>query len=168
MVGDEVIRQRTAPPIDRSTARRGPSSGGRDTPNPRTLAPGMTDDRARYNGASFDGRIVRDRTPYYEHPRYIPPPRTWINWTMAGPIRLTLAMRQATWRKMVGTDRSRYPVVQGAPTTGMHTMTPAAADRTVARYQRIPARMLPARVDRLSPARYSGQTYSATTTVQGG
>ena len=75
-------------------------------------------------------------------------------------------MRNATLRTMVGNTRSRYPVIEGSPTTGMHTMVTPGVARTVQRYVRTP-QMVPARVDRLAPGQYSGQTYSQTTRVQG-
>jgi hypothetical protein len=159
-------RQRSIPPADRWTARRLESGGGYDVASPRTLAVGMEDDSARYPGTVFDGQICRDRGPYYAAPRFIPPPITWISWTAAGPTRPELGMRQATLREMVGNTRSRFPVVPGAPTTGMHTMIPAGVARTVPRYVTT-QQMVPARVDRLAPGQYSGQTYSQTTRVQG-
>ena len=80
-------RQRTAPPIDRWSARRGESAGGYDQTSPRTLAPGLDTELARYPGTVNDGQIMRDRGPFYMAPRYLPPPVTWISWTAAGPTR---------------------------------------------------------------------------------
>lgn len=147
--------------------RRGESSGGYDTTSPRTLAPGLETELVRYPGDSNDGLIVRDRGPWFPRPRYIPPPVTWVNWTEAGPTRPELGMRDSTWRTMAGSSNSRYPVVLNAPTTGMHTMTPSGVSRTLPRYVET-QQMVPARVDRLSPAVYANQTYSQTTRPQGG
>lgn len=158
-------RQRCAPPMDRWTARRGESAGGYDQTSPRTLAVGLDDERTRYPGTVFDGLIQRDRGPFYMSPRYIPPPVTWISWTAAGPTRPELHMRNASLREMVGNTRSRFPVTN-SPTTGMHTMGPAGVARTVDRYVTTP-QMTGARIDRLAPGQYSGQTYSQTTQVQG-
>lgn len=160
-------RQRMAPPIDRWHARRLESGGGYETMSPRTLAPGIETDLSRYPGTVFDALIRRDRTAFYAAPRFIPPPVTWISWTQAGPTRPELGMRNATLREMGGNTRSRYPVVPGAPTTGMHTMTPSAASRNVPRYQDT-AQMVPGRYDRLRASQYSGQTFSQTTRIQGG
>lgn len=160
-------RQRTAPPMDRWSARRGESAGGYDQASPRTLAAGLDTELERYPGDYFDGQIQRDRGPFYMQPRYIPPPVTWVSWTAAGPTRPELHMRNATLREMVGNTRSRFPVVPGAPTTGMHTMVTPGVARTVQRYVTTP-QMTGARIDRLKPGQYAGQTYSQTTRVQGG
>ncbi len=157
--------QRQAPPADRWHARRLESAGGYDVAVPRTLAVGIDDERARYPGTVFDTEIMRDRGPYYQQARFIPPPVTWISWTAAGPIRPELNMRNVTLRTMVGNDTSRFPVIN-SPTTGMHTMGPSGVARTVPRYVETP-QMTAARQFRLSPGQYSGQTYSQTTRLQG-
>lgn len=146
--------------------RRGEAAGGYDTTSPRTLAPGIDNELARYPGTAFDGRVRRDRGPYYQRAAYLPPPVTWVNWTAAGPVRPELHMRNVTMRPEVGSSRSRFPVVAGAPTGGMHTMTPSGASRTVPRYVSTP-QMTTARQNRLSPGQYAGQTYSQTTRLQG-
>ena len=160
------IRQRTAPPIDRRTPRRGEASGGYDSDTGRTLAPGIEDTHSRYPGTYYDREIIRDRGPFMAQPQYIPPPVTWISWTAAGPTRPELHMRNSTFRSMVGNSLSRYPVVD-SPSTGMHTMGPAGTQRTADRYVSTP-QMVSARQFRLSPGQYSGQTYSQTTKLQGG
>lgn len=162
---DLTRRQRTAPPMDRWSARRGDSGGGYDVASPRTLAPGIDNDLPRYPATVFDGGIVRDRRPYYQAPTYLPPPVTWINWTAAGPPRPELHMRNASLRMMAGNTASRYPVVD-SPTTGMHTMGPTGVQRTAPRYVQTP-QMVPGRYDRLRPGQYAGQTYSQTTRIQG-
>lgn len=161
-----TVRQRTAPPIDRRHARRGEAAGGYDTTNPRTLAPGLETELARYPGTVFDGRITRDRGPYYDHDTYIPAGQSWVSWTAAGPTRPELHMRNATLRQLVGNSRSRYPVIN-SPSTGMHTMGVAGVARTGQRYVKTP-QMMPGRQDRLAAGQYAGQTYSQTTRVQGG
>jgi len=158
-------RQRDEPPADRWHARRLESGGGYDQTSPRTLAVGLETELARYPGDAFDQRIVRDRGPYYQHARFIPPPVTWISWTEAGPRRPELHMRCASLRTMVGNSESRYPVID-SPTSGMHTMGPSGVARTVQRYVTTP-QMVGARQFRLSPGQYSGQTYSQTTQIQG-
>lgn len=161
-----TVRQRTAPPIDRWSARRLKSGGGYDTTSPRTLAPGLDTELTRYPGTVFDSQIVRDRGPYFAAPRYTPPAVSWISWTAAGPLRPELNMRNTTWREMVGNSASRFPFIEGSPTGGMHTMGPAGVARTVQRYVTTP-QMTSARIDRLSPALYASQTYSQTTRLQG-
>lgn len=158
-------RQRTAPPIDRTHARRLEAGGGYDTTSPRTLAAGIEDSFTRYPGTVYDTKIIRDRGPFYALPQYVPPPVTWISWTAAGPTRPELHMRNATLRTLVGNTASRYPVIN-SPTTGMHTMGPAGTQRTLPRYVDT-AQMTAARQFRLAPGQYSGQTYSQTTREQG-
>jgi len=160
-------RQRTAPPIDRWSARRGESGGGYETPDPRTFAVGLEDELARYPGTVFDSQVMRDRQPWMHRETYIPPPVTWVNWTAAGPTRPELHMRNSTFRVLSGTSRSRYPTVD-TPSNGMHTMIPLpGVAKNVERYVTTP-QMVGARPFRLSPARYDGQTYSMTTKLQGG
>jgi hypothetical protein len=63
-------RQRTAPPAGDGTARRNESRGGRAPGGrPRTLAPGLQDELARYPGTAFDTRLRYDRTPWYPRAR---------------------------------------------------------------------------------------------------
>lgn len=161
-------RQRTVPPIDRWSARGHgqESGGGYDMTSPRTLAPGLDSELARYPGTVFDSEVLRDRGPFYEVPRYTPPADNWVNWTKAGPTRPELHMRCVTLRDMVGNSASRFPYVAGSPTGGMHTMGTAGVARTVDRYVTTP-QMVGARTDRLAPAVYASQTYSQTTRVQG-
>lgn len=165
MSGWLTARQRTAPPYDRRTLRRGESAGGYDVTSPRTLAPGIDDELARYPGTVYDREVCRDRGPFYMRPQYVPPPVTWVNWTAAGPIRPELHMRNVTLREMQGDSNSRYPVID-SPTTGMHTMTEPGVRRTVQRYMRTP-QITPGRQDRLSPGQYASQSYSQTTRLQG-
>lgn len=160
-----TMRQREEPPIDRRSPRRLRSAGGRAEADPQTLAVGIEDEKPRYPGTVFDTEIMRDRGPWYKQSRYMPPGVSWVSWTAAGPARPELHMRNATLREMVGNSRSRFPVVD-SPTGGMHTMTPSGVSRTVPRYVTTP-QMQSARINRLSPGQYSGQTYSQTTAIQG-
>lgn len=164
MIGLQA-RQRAAVPINRSAPRRGEAAGGYDTATGRTIARGIETEESRYPGTVFDREITRDRGPYYDHDRYMPPAQSWVDWTSAGPVRPELHMRNYTLRDLVGNSRSRYPVVNTA-STGMHTMTPAGVARTVPRYVETP-QMTPARQDRLAAGQYAGQTYSQTTRPQG-
>lgn len=158
-------RQRAPIVVDRSHARLGTSAGGVDRAHPMTLAAGLVDQQARYPATLFDRLIRRDRGPYFQKARVIPPGNAWVSWTGAGPARPELHARNQTWRREVGSSNSRFPVVD-SPTTGMHTMTPSTVARTLPRYVET-QQMLPPRQNRLSNARYSGQTYSQTTVVQG-
>lgn len=167
MNGGLTQRQRTPPPIDRWSARRGPSSGGYDFTVGRTLAPGIDDERDRTPPGALDRGVMWDRTPWMHREERSPVGDGWVNWTAAGPVRAELHMRNMTYRREAGSDHGRFPYVPGSPTGGMHTMYPGAVRRTVPRYQDTP-QMRGARTDRLSPARYTGQTFSQTTEMQGG
>lgn len=161
-------RQRAAPPINRTSARRGIAPGGIDRADPRTLAPGLESEVARYPGTVFDGGIVRDRGAYYQQPRYMPPPQSWVNWTEAGPTRPELHGRNASLRTMQGNTESRYPTVN-SPTGGLHTMIPSGpggSEQTPGRYASV-QQMRYARTDRLQPGQYRGQSYSQGTALQG-
>lgn len=159
-------RQRAAIPIDKWHARRGPSAGGYDTTHPLTLARGMDDDLARYPGTSQDGAVVRDKSPFYHAETRSPVGEGWHDWTADGPPRAELHMRTSTYRREQG--GTRYPFIPGSPTGGRHTMVPSATTYTTPRYvdSGLP-QMRAARVNRLAAARYSGQSYSQTTAVQG-
>lgn len=160
-------RQRQRPPIDRAHARLGPSSGGIDRFQAMTLAPGMDSELARYPGDANDGGITRDRIPFYERDRFIPPGQSWVDWTNAGPRRPELHMRQMSYMREQGSSRSRFPTVADSPTGGLHTSVPSTTSRTVPRYVETP-QMRATGQDRLAPGQYSGQTYSQTTRVLGG
>lgn len=155
-------RQRTPPPLDRS-GRRGQPTGGIDIPAPMTLARGLEDDQT-FTASIGEVGIIRDHTPYIERPRYTPPASGWVSWTDAGPARGDLHMRVVNYRREAGSWSARFPVVAESPTGGMHSMTPSAASRTIARYDARPQMTVPPR-ERLANAQYSGQTYSQTTTV---
>lgn len=172
--GELSARMRSAPPIDKRSARRGLAAGGYDRAEPHTLAPGIETELARYPGASNDQGITRDRRPFYSATvNYVPPALSWVNWTEAGPARAELHMRTTDLRNMVGNSQGRYPYLPGSPTGGRHTMIPSTGPGGVTQTrQRFVGAGLPqmraARPDRLAPARYTGQSYSQTTSIQGG
>lgn len=166
-----TTRQRTAPPIDRRSARRGLAAGGQDTiSGNRTLTPGVETEQARYPGTVNDSAIMRDRRPWYPSDPYIPPPVTWVNWTEAGPIRPELHMRTVDWRTMVGNTESRFPLNPDSPTGGRHTMIPSGPASNITQRRYVDSglsQMVPGRPNRLAHARYTGQSYSQTTVPQG-
>lgn len=166
-----TARQRQAVPIDRTHARRGRSAGGYDVAVPRTLAPGMDSELTRYPGSNQDQTLQRQRIAFYSVGQYRPAGDSWVNWTAAGPPRAELHMGTGTIRPEAGASRSRFPFVPGSPTGGMHTMIPSgpASSRVVPpRFgQSGNPQMRGARQDRLASARYTGQSYSQTTRVQG-
>jgi hypothetical protein len=165
---DLSARQRATPPSDRWHLRRGLSAGGYDTSNPMTLAPGMENDLARYPGTVYDGAVSRDRQPYYHAEVRGNVGDGWVNWTAAGPTRAELHMRTTEYRRESGFGSRRFPFIADSPTGGRHTMTPTSTAYTTPRFVngQVP-QMTAARINRLSSARYAGQSFSQTTAVQG-
>jgi hypothetical protein len=164
---------RSRPPYDTGTSRRLDSPHTPVPPaRPRTLATPMITQRDRYPGASNDGALVRDRTPVVQRPYFIPPGNSWVDYTGAGPVRSTVRMINSTYRVMGGTSNTRAqdftPTGLGNQNQGhgMHTTPKPATARTIGRYQDT-AQMSPPRADRLIGTRYTGQSYSQTTTGQG-
>jgi hypothetical protein len=164
-------------PYDRFTARKGDGVGGRDARGTgREIVPGLVDGQIRGGRGWYagDDKIVRDRIPYYDRDYMTGSCDTLVNWTQCGPVRPSLHMRQSTTREMVGTSATRnfdpFPIRgygsqdQGH---GMHTNPQPTKRLTNARYANT-TQMQPARVGRLMSARYSGQSFSQTTRVQGG
>jgi hypothetical protein len=184
-------RQREPVPFDRRPVRRRNSTGGRPVLGARqTLAPGLDTEAARYPGTVNDTRIARQQMPWYPMDTYTPAGNSWVNWTLAGPCRPELHMRDATYRLMEGNSATRqllYPAPGPAvtvpgyrslpdgriiqPTTtvrvGLHTDPKRAARVTVERYTNRNPRMTTARQDRLRSGQYTGQSYSQTTRIQG-
>lgn len=162
-------RQRAVPPPSQGV-RRGHSGGGEaDGGEGRTLAPGLVTELARYPGTRFDGLIQRDKSPWYPREYRTPGGLSWVDWTAAGPVRPELNMRNVSYRLMQGNSNSRADQDPNNPRQGLHTNPMPGVARTVERYvdPRNP-QMTAARVDRLSNARYDGQSYSQTTRTQGG
>jgi hypothetical protein len=164
-------------PYDRYTARRGDGTGGVDARgHGREIIPGLVDGVIRESTGAYsrDKLILRDRMPTYMRDYMTGNANTLVDWTNCGYIRPSLRMRQATVRRQVGTDATRnfdpHPIVgfgtqdQGH---GMHTNVAPYKRAANARHFGIP-QMMPANVNRLTSARYSGQSYSQTTTVYGG
>lgn len=160
------MRQRAAVPFDKTTLQRLSSAGGYDVSTPMTLAPGLETELPRYPGTTYDGGVVRERRPFYSALTRSPVGDSWVNWTGAGPARAELHMRTTEWRQEAGRGATRYPVNPTSPTGGFHTMTPSGVARTAPRYQETPQQR-GTRINRLASSRYSGQSYSQTTAVQG-
>lgn len=163
---DLSARQRSPHPIDKRSMRRMESGGGYDTTHPLTLAPGLETELTRYPGTEYDAGVRRDRMPFYSVGVRSAVGDSWVNWTAAGPPRAELHMRTTQWRQEAGRGSTRYPVVPGSPTGGMHTMVKSGVDRTLPRFQET-QQMRGARINRLASSRYTGQSYSQTTAVQG-
>lgn len=165
------------PPYDRFVARRGDSGAGRDQRGTgREILPGLIDGTIREGGGGYsrDTLINRDRTPVMMRDYMVGNANTLVDWTNCGPIRPTLMMRQTTVAKQIGVDATRnfdpHPITgwgtqdQGH---GMHT-NPNPWKRATNLRHLATTQMQPTHINRLSPARYSGQSYSQTTRIAGG
>jgi hypothetical protein len=118
--------------------------------------------------------ISHERVPVFDSNYMTSNHDTLVNWTDCGPIRPSLWMRNTTVNRQVGTSTTRNydprPIVtlgtqdQGH---GMHT-NPEKAKVAQLKNYRGRQQQQPARVNRLSPGVRSGQSYSQTTTIQGG
>lgn len=173
----------TRPAYDRWTVRRLDSPPGPVEPAGvgRTIAPGLVDGRIRELGGAYsrDSGIRRDRTPVYDFDNYRPA-GALVDWTMSGPIRRSLWMRNHTLTRMQGSDNTRaqdpHPVVtfgsqdglHGSPPHGMHTNPVNGRALSMRTYQATGrAQMTSARYNRLADSVYTGQSYSQTTRVNG-
>jgi hypothetical protein len=150
--------------------RRGNSPGGAVAPNARFTVAGQASSGAglvRATGTLNDGGIRRDRTAWYPTDRVSGVGTGTVNWTDAGPPRPELHVRNVTVRTMAGTSRTRALANPLDPSVGLHSPTRTRSSGNLERYQAGGAAMRPARANRLSPARYAGQSYSQTTVLQG-
>lgn len=118
--------------------------------------------------------IQHERTPWYDSDYMTSNHDTLVNWTDCGPIRPSLHMRNTTVNRQVGTSNTRnqdpHPIVMYGTQDqghGMHT-NPNQPKSMVNKNFRARQQQQPARVNRLSPSVRSGQSFSQTTTIQGG
>jgi hypothetical protein len=167
-----IDRSRGSAPILRADprARSGEAPGGAVAPNPRFTTGGQAAavaDDPRYYGATNDSQIRRDRTPFFPSKARSGVGTAEVDWTMAGPNRPELHVRNVTVRVMAGTSQTRAFANPLDPSVGLHSNPKARPSGNIERFKAGAAGMKPGRRDRLSPARYSGQSYSQTTLEQG-
>lgn len=152
-------------------ARRGNSLGGAVAALPRRTVGAQAaaaDDDPRYPGNHADGAIRRDRIAWYPTDRMSGVGSGTVSWSAAGPPRPELHMRNVTVRRMAGTSQTRALTDPRDRSIGLHTKTPVRPMGNLTRYaDGRGATMRPGRTDRLSPAVYTGQSYSQTTLMQG-
>ena len=161
-------------PYDRYTLRKGDGIGGPPYGGQgHEITPGLVDGRTRENANPNEALVQHERMPTY-HQAYQGSSHEWrVAWTDSGPVRPALWMRQTTVRRQAGSDNTRnfdpHPITgwgtqdQGH---GMHTNHPMPKT-WVNKNFRGRVQQQPARINRLSPAVYTGQSYSQTTQVQG-
>ena len=159
--------------IDRHADRAGgppkPDGVGRFIPRWSDV-PTLTRENANPNEQS----IQHERFPFYDQD-YSTSNHDWlVNWPDCGPIRPSLHMRQVTVNRQVGTSATRnfdpHPVLSFGSADqghGMHT-NPEPTKISTNKNFRARQQQEPARINRLSPAVYTGQSYSQTTVIQGG
>lgn len=160
-----------------SRFRRGNSTGGTVAPAGAAAVLGgrcvggqwqQLNTDPRYYGATNDDRIFRDNNSFLHKSAGVSGAGTvsW-DWDSAGPARPELHSRSSSYRRMAGTDQTRFFADPRDPSIGLHSNPKARPSGNLARYQSGGSAMQPGRTDRLSPARYSGQSYSQTTLEQG-
>lgn len=165
-------RQRMSVPVVRAEGirRRGNSLGGAVADRVRFTAGAQAaagEGDPRYAGNVHDSQIRRDRTPWFPTDARSGVGTVAVDWTAAGPPRPELHMRNVTVRTMAGTSRTRALASPIDPRIGLHSKTPTRAHGNLERFKAGQPAMRAGRTDRLSPARYTGQSYSQTTLVQG-
>lgn len=164
------LAQDQAPPWNRRGHRSRARERQQPPPpmNPWPTAPGVADSYARYSPSSNDQQVRRENTPWIPTPNVSVPGTGRASWWAAGPARPSLEMRSVTTNPRVGNSRSRFAQNPLAPGTGLHTQPRDHSVGTIQRYVTPGVgKMRPARQNRLSPARYEGQSYSQTTITQG-
>lgn len=160
----------SAPIIQDPRRRRQNSLGGAVACLPGRTEGGQwaaLNDDPRYPGYLNDDQIRRDRTVWYPTDGRSGVGTGEVDWTAAGPPRPELHTRNVTVRLMAGNSQSRAFADPRDPTVGLHTNPTIKPSGNLLRYQAGGPAMQPGRQDRLSPARYSGQSYSQTTLEQG-
>lgn len=165
------MRQQWEPvPFNRRVGRLGNAPGGAPAAQTRYTAGGQAAELngdPRYYGATQDDTIRRDRTAWYSHPVRSGVGTVAVDWTAAGPPRPELHMRNVTVRTMAGTSQTRALASPYDPQLGLHSKTPVRPRGNLDRAKAGAPSMKHGRTDRLSPARYTGQSYSQTTLEQG-
>jgi hypothetical protein len=163
-------RQRAPVPFPNRGQRLRNSPGGAVADIPRRVVGAQADmleGDPRYPGYVNDSMIRRDRTAWYPSDARSGVGTVAVDWTAAGPPRPELHMRNVTVRRMAGTDQTRAFANPADPSVGLHTNPKIRPSGNIERFKAGSAGMKHGRTDRLSPARYTGQSYSQTTLLQG-
>lgn len=100
----------------------------------------------------------KTRGPMWRENAYIPPADP-IRWTDSGPSRLNMRMNTFQWRRMQGNSSSYNQFLYG------HTMLPEPYNTAFTQGANKPFIMTQPRQNRVTVARYRGQSYSQTTQV---
>jgi hypothetical protein len=108
--------------------------------------------RDRDPGNTLDDGVTKNKQAWWQHSNEGPLPKNIGNWTESGPVNPTLRLMTITWRR----------TSQGRRNLGMHTNI-AWSPRNLPGRESMVARSQ----NRLTVARYRGQSFSSTTTVLG-
>lgn len=137
---------------------------------PQRIPDGQAEQRVGHQQVN-DGLIVRDNTPWQHIQYFVPAGKGVNNWTAAGPPRPSWWMKNDTISPRSGVSMSRWLQNPAAPGTGLHTQVVDDASGSIGSAARYTTPGVPSqssrRQNRLSPARYHGQSYSQTTRLQG-
>lgn len=169
------LPQDVPPPFDNVTFR---VKNGIEKPPPPMWPgfpyAGVGNETERYPGGWSDGNLNQEHTPFTAAQSYVAPGRGYNDWTSCGPSLNGpgMWMRDVVVNRRVGTDNTSY--LQNPELKGTGLVSQAYGNTTyqgqmaqqLARYQAQP-NMTVRRQNRLSPARYQGQSYSQTTQMQG-
>lgn len=139
---------------------------------PFTAPHGIGDGQSTGYQQPNDGLIARDQTPHQHIQKRSSAGMPVNDWAHSGPPRPSLWIRSITITPRSG-GKVRWLQNPAAPGTGLHTFVVNDASGALGganTRMADPAHrgMSSRRQNRLSPARYRGQSYSQTTRIQGG
>jgi hypothetical protein len=138
---------------------------------PRVAPHGIGDRQSTGYQQPNDALIERDNTPH-QHIQYAGNGTLPFNdWVHSGPPRPSWWIQSDTISPRQGA-KNRWLQNPAAPGTGLHTYVVNNASGAIGSADRFTTAGVPKqrsrRQNRLSPSRYSGQSFSQTTNVQGG
>jgi hypothetical protein len=174
----KYLPQDVTPPFDNVTFR---VKNGVESPPP-PMWPGVPyagvgNETERYPGGWNDGSINAEHTPATYPQKYVTAGKGYNDWTSCGPSLNGpgIWMRDVVVNVRQGTDNTAFmqnPELKGtglvSQVYGVSTYA-GQVTQQIARYTdpSVPQQTR-RRQNRLSPARYTGQSYSQTTRIQGG
>lgn len=172
------LPQDVPPPFDNVTFR---VKNAAETPPPPMWAgapyAGVGNQVERYYGAWDDGGINAEHTTFVATETYSRPGGGYNEWTQCGPSLNGPGIwtRDVVVNQRQGTSNTSYLQNPEDPGTGLVTQVQGLSTYAAQVSQQQARYLDPAvpqqtrrRQGRLSPARYTGQSYSQTTQVQGG
>ncbi len=160
--------------VDHTTKRWMNDGRGALPPTPMrpAVAPlGMGDRQRTGYQQPNDALIIRDNTPHQHIQKYSGAGQTVNNWAKAGPPRPSFAVDRADTISPRSGGKVRWLQNPAAPGTGLHTYVVDDASGAIGSAARYTTAGVPKqssrRQGRLSSSRYTGQSFSQTTQIQG-